>query len=83
MRGLSEACFDRAIFDLTRVEHLAVTEAAELLARLERAAHTLGIALVVAVPPAVGAGLHAFQESFAGEHFRWFSSAADARASLR
>jgi len=83
LRGLSDACFDRAIFDLTRVEHLDITEAAELLARLENAAHTLGIALVVAVPPAVGAGLHAFKESFAGDHFRWFSSAADARASLR
>ena len=82
LRSLSDACYDRAIFDLTRVEHLAAAEAAELLARLEGAARTLGIKLVVAVPPAVGAGLHAFQESFAGDHFRWFSSAAAARAAL-
>jgi DNA-binding response OmpR family regulator len=82
LSGLSDACFDRAIFDLTRAEHLDVTAAAELLARLERAARTLGIALLVAVPPAVAAGLHAFQESFAGDSFRWFSSAAEARASL-
>jgi DNA-binding response OmpR family regulator len=80
LSGLSDACFDRAIFDLTRVEHLAAAEAAELLARLEGTAHTLGIRLIVAVPPAVGAGLHAFQESFAGDRFRWFSSVADARA---
>jgi CheY-like chemotaxis protein len=82
LRDLSNACFDRAIFDLTRVEHLAAAEAAELLARLEGASRTLGIKLVVAVPPAVAAGLHAFQESFAGDHFRWFSSAAAARAAL-
>jgi PleD family two-component response regulator len=82
LTGLSNACFDRAIFDLTRVEHLRAAEAAELLARLEAAARTLGIRLVVAVPAAVGVGLHAFQESFAGDSFRWFSSAADARASL-
>jgi DNA-binding response OmpR family regulator len=82
LHDLSNACFDRAIFDLTRVEHLAAAEAAELLARLEGAARALGITLVVAVPPAVGAGLHAFQESFAGDHFRWFSSAAAARAAL-
>jgi len=82
LRSLSEACFDRAIFDLTRVEHLAAAEAAELLARLEAAARTLGIKLLVAVPPAVAAGLHAFQESFAGDHFRWFSSAAAARAAV-
>jgi DNA-binding response OmpR family regulator len=83
LSGLSDACFDRAIFDLTRVEHLAAADAAELLARLEGAAHTLGIRLIVAVPPAVGAGLHAFQESFAGDRFRWFSSVADARANSR
>ena len=82
LRSLSEACFDRAIFDLTRVEHLSAAEAAELLARLEAAARTLGIKLLVAVPPPVAAGLHAFQESFAGDHFRWFSSAAAARAGL-
>jgi DNA-binding response OmpR family regulator len=82
LSGLSEACFDRAIFDLTRVEQLSTTEAAELLARLEAVARTLGIKLVVAVPPAVAAGLHDFQESFAGDHFRWFSSAAAARAAL-
>ena len=82
LRNLSDACFDRAIFDLTRVEHLSAAEAAELLARLEGAARALGITLVVAVPPAIGAGLHAFQDSFAGDHFRWFSSAAAARASL-
>jgi CheY-like chemotaxis protein len=82
LRALSDACFDRAIFDLTRVEHLSASEAAELLARLEGAARTLGIKLVVAVPPAVAAGLHAFQESFSGDHFRWFSSAAAARAAL-
>ncbi len=82
LSSLSNACFDRAVFDLTRVEHLAAAEAAELLARLEGTARALGITLVVAVPPAVGAGLHAFQESFAGDDFRWFSSAAAARASL-
>lgn len=82
LHALSDACFDRAIFDLTRVEHLAAAEAAELLARLEAAARTLGIKLLVAVPPAVAAGLHAFQDSFAGDHFRWFSSAAAARAAL-
>jgi len=83
LRSLSEACFDRAIFDLTRVEHLAAAEAAELLARLEAAARTLGIQLCAAVPPAIGAGLQEFQDSFAGDRFRWFSSAADARASSR
>jgi CheY-like chemotaxis protein len=82
-RPLSDACFDRAILDVTRVEQLSAAEMAELLSRLDRAARALGVALVVAVAPAVGAGLHEFQDSFQGDEFRWFSSAAAARASLR
>ena len=79
---LSNACFDRAILDLTRVEILSGAEVAELLSRLEAASRALGVSLLVAVGPAVGAGLKEFQDSFHGEEFRWFSSAAEARASL-
>ena len=79
---LSNACFDRAILDLTRLDQVSPAEAAELLARLDRAAGALGITLLVAVAPALGAGLHEFTDSFRGGQFRWFSSAAAARASL-
>jgi two-component system, chemotaxis family, chemotaxis protein CheY len=82
LSALSDACFDRAILDLTRVEVLAASDAAELLVRSKNTASVLGIKLVVAVPPALSDGLRAFQESFAGDRFRWFSSAVDARASL-
>jgi DNA-binding response OmpR family regulator len=81
-RPVSDACFDRAILDLTRVEQISAAEAVELLSRLDGAARALGVALVVAVAPAVGAGLHEFQDSFEGDQFRWYSSAAAARASL-
>lgn len=79
---LSNACFDRAVLDLTRVEQLSGAEAAELLSRLEAAARALGVSLLIAVGPALGAGLRQFQDSFRGDQFRWFSSAAAARASL-
>ena len=79
---LSNACYDRAILDLTRVEQLSGADAAELLSRLDQAARALGVGLLVAVAPALAAGLHEFQDSFTGEHFRWFPSAAAARASL-
>jgi hypothetical protein len=57
-------------------------EAAELLARLDRAAGALGVTLAVAVAPTLSAGLRSFTDSFRGEQFRWFPSAAAARASL-
>jgi len=79
---VSNACFDRAILDFTRVELLSPAEAAELLARLDRSAGALGVGLLVAVAPALGAGLHEFKDSFRGEQFRWFASAAAARASM-
>src|SRR6185503_17316149 len=72
---LSNACFDRAILDLTRVEQIAAAELVEMLSRLDRAARALGVSLLVAVAPAVSAGLHEFQDSFTGELFRWCSSA--------
>jgi len=79
---LSNACYDRAVLDLTRVEQLSGAEGAELLARLDQAARALGVGLLVAVAPALAAGLHEFQDSFTGTQFRWFPSAAAARASL-
>jgi DNA-binding response OmpR family regulator len=79
---LSNACFDRAILDFTRVDQLSAAEAAELLSRLDAAARALGVSLLVAVAPALSAGLRQFQDSFSGEQFRWFPSAAAARASL-
>jgi DNA-binding response OmpR family regulator len=77
---LSNACFDRAILDLTRVEQISPAEAAELLARLDAAAGALGVTLAVAVSPALDAGLRGFTDSFDGQQFRWFPSAAAARA---
>ena len=82
MGPLSNACFDRAIFDLTRVDQISAAEAAELRARLDDAARALGVSLLMAVGPALGAGLRQFQDSFSSGQFRWFPSAAAARASL-
>lgn len=82
LSGLSNACFDRAILNLTRAEQLAPADAAELLARFDQAAAGLGVMLVAAVPAALATGLRAFKDSFAGDRFRWFASADEARASL-
>jgi CheY-like chemotaxis protein len=79
LKLLSDACFDRAIVDLTRAENLDPVEIVELLAGLHRKAAVFGVTLRVAIAPAVAAGLHEIQESFEQDHFRWFSSAAEAR----
>ena len=79
---LSDACFDRAILDLTRVEHLAPADMAELLARVDRAAHALGVTLLVAATDRVRAGLENFTDIFVREPLRCFPSATAARAAV-
>ncbi len=79
---LSNACFDRAILDLTRVDQLSAADAAELLARLDRSAGALGVSLLVAVAAQLGTGLQAFKDIYRGEQFRCYPSAAAARAAM-
>jgi DNA-binding response OmpR family regulator len=81
LQPLSEACYEHAFFDLTRASGLLlVTDAVTLIAHLERAAATLGIAALVALPAALAAGMRGIDESLDQRGFRWFTSVAAARA---
>lgn len=55
---------------------------AELLARVDRAAHALGVTLLVAATDRVRAGLENFTDIFEREPLRCFPSATAARAAV-
>jgi DNA-binding response OmpR family regulator len=77
---LSEACYDRAVLDLTRASELVrPTDAAALLAELDRAAGALGIAVHLAWPAAIASAL-GIAESLQLTSCRLFGSLAAARA---
>lgn len=80
---LSEACYEQAVIDLTGASRLLlVPDAAALITQVERAARALGVSLLVALPPALAAGMRGIDESLDKQGFRWFTSVQEARANL-
>jgi CheY-like chemotaxis protein len=77
---VSEACYDHAVLDLTRVSGLLrPTDATGLLTELERAARALGIGILVAGPESMVSSLRGIEESLDLQRCRLFTSTADAR----
>jgi hypothetical protein len=80
---LSEACYEHAFIDLTRASRLLLaTDAVTLIAHLDRAAAPLGIAVRVALPPALATAMRGIDEGMDQQDRRWFTSVEEARASL-
>ncbi|MBC8133364.1 MAG: response regulator [Deltaproteobacteria bacterium] len=82
VKPLSDACFDRAIVDMTHVDKLLPTEVADLVSQLQRAGSELGVTFLVAVNQTTDAELRGFTESFDAQGFRYFTSVAAARAHM-
>jgi two-component system chemotaxis response regulator CheY len=80
---VSEACYDHAVLDLTRVSTLLrPTDASGLLTELERSARALGIGLLVAGPEPIVSAMRGIEESLDLQRCRLFTSMAAARASV-
>src|SRR5207245_702735 len=80
---VSEACYDHAVLDLTRVSGLVrPTDASAILTELERAARGLGIGLLVAGPESMISALRGIEESLDLQQCRLFTSTAAARSSV-
>jgi hypothetical protein len=80
---VSEACYDHAVLDLTRLSGLVrPTEATAILTELEKSARALGIGLLVAGPEAMVTALRGIEESLDLRQCRLFTSTAAARKSV-
>ena len=89
LQAIGEACFEHAVLDLSRLDHLVPTELFALLKGLARAAAAIGITLLTVVNEALAADLHGLKESFSdgavggpASVFRFFTSVATARAAI-
>lgn len=80
VRGLIDACFDRAVVDLTAVESLSPMDLGETLLRLKTVAVPFGLSVKFVVSPALSLALHKFETSFGWEPFDLYPSVQAARA---
>lgn len=80
VRGLIDACFDRAVVDLSAAESLSPLDMAETLRRLKTVAAPFGLSVKFVVSPALMQALHKFESTFGWEPFELYPSVQAARA---
>jgi DNA-binding NtrC family response regulator len=80
VRSLIDACFDRAIVDVSRVESLSPMDFAETLRRLKSTAAPFGLSVRFVATQGMAATLRKFETSFGWEHIEVFPSVTAARA---
>lgn len=80
VRGLIDACFDRAVVDMSRVESLSPMDFAETLRRLKTTATPFGLNLRFVAASAMTAALRKFESSFGWERLDLFPSLEAAHA---
>lgn len=80
LRGLIDACFDRAVVDLTAVETLSPMDMGETLRRLKNVAAPFGLSVKFVVSPALILVLRKFEKSFGWEPFDLYPSIDAAHA---
>lgn len=88
LRALCEACFDRVVLDLSRLDRFVPAELLALLGGLDQEAGTLGLTILPLVSDGMATNLAGLKESFragsidgAPQKFRFFTSLAAAQAS--
>jgi len=80
LHALIDACFDRAVVDLSAVESLSPMDMGETLRRLKHVAAPFGLNVKFVVSPALVLVLRKFEQSFAWEPFELYPSLQAARA---
>jgi DNA-binding NtrC family response regulator len=80
VKGLIDACFDRAVVDLTAVDSLSPMDMGEALRRLKTVAAPFGLSVRFVVSPALILVLRKFEKSFGWEPFDLYPSVEAARA---
>ena len=80
LRGLIDACFDRAVVDLTAVESLSPMDLGETIRRLKTVAAPFGLSVKFVVSPALILVLRKFEATFGWEPFDLYPSVQAARA---
>jgi hypothetical protein len=80
VRSLIDACFDRAVVDMSMVESLSPMDMAETLRRLKTVAAPFGLTVKFAVTPAMILVLRKFEASFGWDRLELFPSIDAARA---
>jgi DNA-binding NtrC family response regulator len=80
VRGLIDACFDRAVVDLTAVDSLSPMDLGETIRRLKTVAAPFGLAVKFVVSPALILVLRKFETTFGWEPFELYPSIQAARA---
>jgi CheY-like chemotaxis protein len=74
VRSLIDACFDRAVVDMTQAESLSPMDFAETLRRLKNSATPFGLHVKFVVTPAMIMVLRKFETSFGWERLELFPS---------
>jgi DNA-binding NtrC family response regulator len=80
VRSLIDACFDRAIVDVSRVDSLSPMDFGETLRRLKSTATPFGLSVRFVATQGMAATLRKFETSFGWERIEVFPSVAAARA---
>lgn len=80
LRGLIDACFDRAVVDLSAVDSLSPMDLGETLRRLKTVAAPFGLSVKFVVAPALILVLRKFEQSFGWDPFDLYPSVQAARA---
>lgn len=83
LRSLIDACFDRAVVDMSAVESLSPMDFAETLRRLKNVAKPFGVDLKFIAAPALILLLRKFEASFGWDRFEIFPSLESARGEKR
>jgi CheY-like chemotaxis protein len=79
VRSLIDACFDRAVVDLSMVDSLSPMDMAETLRRLKSVATPFGLTVRFVVTPALILVLRKFEASFGWDRFELYPSIEAAR----
>lgn len=79
VRTLIDACFDRAVVDISAVDTLTPMDLAEVLRRLRSCARPLGVSVRFVVSPPAVAVLRKYEASFGWDPFELYPSIEAAR----